>query len=272
MSQKTFDTVLNKIASQDKSARVLAAMYGLNKQTKQANKQAVQTKIASIVDGVLTKKAAQTKVAGPRSEIASTLLWPLLPYAGTAAVGAGSAAGTLDTPAPEEEEKKWDKTPGKNWIPGVGTYRLTRRQKRQLVDDKGNSPHAISQGFGPYTSMLASMLAGGAAGSLLGGGVGAGVGGAGGALDGAAGGAGVGAVVGGGAALLANLIGAGAAAFTPTRTKEQQKAYANSGTAKEYLIPGQASYNVWKTLGRSIADSDERKEKDAKEDKKEEKA
>lgn len=233
MTQKTLNTLFMKVASQDKAARVLVAMVGLNKQ---ANKQATQKKVATIVDGVLTKKAA---------------------------------AGTLDTPAPEAEEKKWDKTPGKNWIPGVGTYRLRRRQKRQLVDDKGNAPHAISQGFGPYTSTLAAMLAGA--------GIGAGVGTAGGAIEGKPGlgagvGAGAGAAAGAGYALLANLIGAGSAAFTPTRTKEQQKAYANSGTAKEYLIPGQASYNAWKTLGRSIADSDERKEKDAKEDKKEEKA
>lgn len=267
MTQKTLNTVFTKVATQDKAARVLSLMIGVNKRIKNANKQAVQTKVASIVDGVLNKSATQIKQAGPRGEIASTLLWPLLPYAGTAAVGIGSTAGGLDTPATEEAEKEWDKTPNKNWIPGVGTYRLARRQRRQLIDDKGNAPHAISQSFGPATSILASMLAGGAAGSLLGGGVGAGVGGAGGALDGAAGGAGVGAAVGGGAALLATLLGSGAAAFTPRRTKEQQKAYANSGTLKEYLVPGVASYNAWKSLGRTIGESDERK---AKKDKKDE--
>ena len=268
MTQKTLNTVFTKVATQDKAARVLSMMIGVNKQIKNANKQAVQTKVASIVGGVLTKAAAQTKQAGPRGEIASTLLWPLLPYAGTTAVGIGSAAGGLDTPATEEAEKEWDKTPGKNWIPGVGTYRLARRQRRQLVDDKGNAPHAISQGFGPFTSTLASLLAGSAAGGLIGGGIGAGLSGSDGALAGGGAGAGAGAAVGGGAALLANLLGGPlAAAFTKRRTKEQQKAYANSGTLKEYLVPGVASYNAWKSLGRTIGESDERK---AKKDKKDE--
>lgn len=265
MTQKTLNTVFTKVATQDKAARVLSLMIGVNKQIKVANKQAVQTKVASIVDGVLTKSAAQTKQAGPRGEIASTMLWPLLPYAGTAAVGIGSAAGGLDTPATEEAEKEWDKTPSKNWIPGVGTYRLARRQRRQLIDDKGNAPHAISQGFGPFTSTLASMLAGAGLGAGVGGSLAPQLGEPG--TWGAATGAGVGSLVGGGAGLLANLIGAGTAAFTPRRTKEQQKAYANSGTLKEYLVPGVASYNAWKSLGRTIGESDERK---AKKDKKDE--
>ena len=136
------------------------------------------------LEEVLIKKASQIKSAGPRGEIASTFLWPLLPYVGASAVGIGSTAGGLDTPATEEAEKKWDKTPGKNWIPGVGTYRLARRQRRQLVDDKGNAPHAISQGFGPFTSTLAAILAGGAVGGTLGAGIGAGVTGADGAVAG----------------------------------------------------------------------------------------
>lgn len=251
MKQDTINTVFTKIATQDKSARVLARLMLLNKSAAAERKAVVKEK----VNQIMGKTASQIKQAGPRSEIASTMLWPLLPYAGSAAVGIGSAAGGLDTPAPEAEEEKWDETPGKNWIPGVGTYRLTRRQRRQLVDDKGNAPHAISQGFGPFTSTLAAMLAGGA------------LGGIGGAVakpnnDVALGtGAGIGAAVGGGAALLANLIGAGTAAFTPRRTKEQQKAYANSGTLKEYLVPGAASYNAWKTLGRTIGESDERQAK-----------
>ena len=183
--------------------------------------------------------------------------------AGSAAVGVGSTAGGLDTPATEEAEKEWDKTPGKNWIPGVGTYRLARRQRRQLVDDKGDAPHAISQSFGPFTSTLAALLAGGAVGGTVGAGIGAGVNGADGAVAGGGAGAAIGAGTLGGLALLANLAGGPiAAAITKRRTKEQQKAYANSGTAKEYLIPGVAPYNAWKSLGRTIGESDERQEKD----------
>lgn len=260
MTKETSIKLFTKVASQDKAARLLGGVVALRKRAK-AN---------AVISGVLSKQAAQKKVAGPRSEIASTMLWPLLPYVGSGAVGVGSAAGSLDTPATEEAEKEWDKTPEKNWIPGVGAYRLTRRQRRQLVDDKGNAPHAISQGFGPATSTLAALLAGGFAGGTLGGLVGAGVNGGDGALAGAAGGAGVGAASLGGLALLANIAGGPiAAAITKRRTKEQQKAYANSGTLKEYLIPGVAPYNAWKSLGRTIGESDERKEK---KDKKEEKA
>lgn len=256
MKQDTINAVFTKIATQDKSARVLARLMLLNKSAAAAERKAV---VKEKVNQIMGKTASQIKQAGPRSEIASTMLWPLLPYAGLPAVGIGSAAGGLDTPAPEAEEEKWDETPGKNWIPGVGTYRLTRRQKRQLVDDKGNAPHAISQGFGPFTSTLASMLAGAGLGAGVGGSLAPQLGAPGG--WGAATGAGVGSLVGGGAALLANLIGAGSAAFTPRRTKEQQKAYANSGTLKEYLVPGVAPYNAWKTHGRTIGESDERQAK-----------
>lgn len=257
MNQTIANTVLTKVATQDKAARVLAKFVLLNKMAAAERKAEVKEK----VNQIMGKKASQTKQAGPRGEIASTLLWPLAYPVGPAASSIGAAAGALDTPAPEEEEKKWDETPEKNWIPGVGPYRLSRRLRKQLVDDKGNAPHAISQGFGPYTSALAAMLAGGAAGGLLGGGIGAGVNGSEGALVGGGAGAGIGAGVGAGLGLLANLVGAGAAAFTPRRTKEQQKAYANSGTLKEYLVPGTASYNAWKSLGRTIGESDERQAK-----------
>jgi hypothetical protein len=78
--------------------------------------------------------------------------------------------------------------------------------------------------------------------------------------------------------MLANLGGAIGAGFTKRRTAEEQKEYTNKGTAKEYLIPGQATYNNWKSLGRVFGDSEERvadkgkdSEKDDKKDKEDKK-
>lgn len=279
MKQETVDKLFTKVVDMNKSARMLAGLTALRKQAAViAKKQAVY----DIANGVMCKKADQTKQAGPKGELASTLVQNFLyPLIGPTGVGLGASAGSMDTPATEEAEKEWDAHPGKAWLPGVSAYRLNRRHRRQLVDDKGNSPHAIAQGFGPITSTLAAMLAGGAAGGALG----AGVGGTFGVDDshakGALLGGGVGALAGtgalGGIALLANLLGGPiAAAMTKRRTAEEQRAYNNSSTLKEYLIPGVAPYNAWKTTGRVFGAADERKantkDTDKKEDKKEEKS
>jgi hypothetical protein len=51
-----------KVASLDKSARVLAQIIAMNKKAAaEAHKKEVQTKLASIVDGVLNKKETKTE-------------------------------------------------------------------------------------------------------------------------------------------------------------------------------------------------------------------
>ena len=215
------------------------------------------------LEEVLIKKASQIKEAGPKGEIGSMVAWNLLPYIGGAGNAIGGAAGSMDTPASEKEEKEWDENPAYGL--GTGAYRANRRLKRQLLNDAGRAPHYISQSFGPGTSLLASLLAGGLGGAVIGGGVGAGLGFDGNRVRSAGIGAGMGAatggIVGGGLGLLATLGAGPLAALTKRRTKEEQKAYANSPTLKEYLVPGLAQYNTWKSVGRAVGDSEERKGK-----------
>jgi len=137
-------------------------------------------------------------------------------------------------------------------VPGSGTYRLARRREKELEDKKGDTPHFISQALGPGTSLLTT--AGAAAG--LGAGLGALVGDKGykGRMAGV--GAGMGALSGTGLWLLAELAAPIRAAATKRRTKKEQQEYANSGTLKEYLVPGAASYNAYKTLGRALDPND----------------
>lgn len=259
MTQKTLNTVFTKVATQDKAARVLSMMIGVNKQIKVANKQAVQTKVASIVDGVLKKKAA------PVGEIVSSTGYGFIPYVNNVNT-IGGLSGLLSKPSTEEEEAKWDEQNAYNLIPGVGSYRLNRRMKRQLKSDKGGTPHYWSQGFGGLTSALLLAAAGAAGGAGIGAGLGKATG------TGVGEGAGIGALAGGatglGAAGIASIVGALRAAVDRRRTKEEQKAYANSPTTKEWLLPGVGAYNAWKTVGRSIGDAEERAEK--KKDKKDE--
>lgn len=215
------------------------------------------------LEEVLIKKASQIKAAGPKGEIGSMFAWNLLPYIGGAGNAIGGAAGSMDTPSSEKEEKEWDENPAYGL--GTGAYRANRRLKRQLINDKGRAPHYISQSFGTGTSLLASILAGGIGGAAIGGGLGAGLGFDGNRVRSAGIGAGMGAttggMIGGGLGLLATLGAGPLAAMTKRRTKEEQKAYANSPALKEYLIPGLAQYNMWKSVGRAVGDSEERETK-----------
>ena len=270
MTQKILDTVFTKVATQDKAARVLSLMIGVNKQIKKANKQAVQTKVASIVDGVMMKKKAYVG-----DDILSSILWSQVPVANIPNA-IGGIAGMVGDPASEEEEARYDKTPGRSFFPGVGANRAMKRHKRQLVNDKGETPHFWSQSFGPATSTLLAGLAGAGLGAGVGGGLGAALGFDGSRTRSAGIGAGMGAVTGAMTGLstagIAGLVAAIKAAVDRRRTKEEQKAYANSPTTKEWLIPGVGAYNSWKSLGRTIGDSKERLEADKKDKKDEDKA
>lgn len=144
-------------------------------------------------------------------------------------------------------------------VPGSGTYRLARRREKDLQNKNGDSPHFISQALGPGTSLMTT--SGAAAG--IGAGLGALLGDKGYKSRMAGVGAGLGALSGGALWLLAELASPIRAAATKRRTKKEQEAYANSGTLKEYLVPGVASYNAWKTLGRAL-ESDAAIERDEK--------
>lgn len=206
------------------------------------------------------------KQASARSDFLASLLYGSVLSQGGAAGGAaqggavaalrgvnslGGYVGLGSDPATEEEEEQMDLNPDASLMPGVATQRMDRRLKRQLLNDQLNTPHFWSQKISPFSVTILLAALGGLGGY---------------AFDKSHGGSGTtGAVLGGlggiGASALAGLTGLAAAGITPTRTKEEQKAYANSSVLPEYLIPGVAAYNQAKTIGRSFADSDERAKK-----------
>lgn len=179
----------------------------------------------------------------------------------------GRAVGMFDEPAEEDERADMDRSALRGvLIPGVGGYRNERRMKGILKNDKGETPHYWSQNFGGLTSTGALALLG----SLVGTGASY-------AQNRRAGytpkqsigygleyGAPAGAATGAGLGLLASLAGGIGAAFTKRRTKEEQQAYNNTSTWKNWLIPGNADYNHWKAVGRNVGDSEARVNKEEK--------
>lgn len=216
-----------------------------------------------IVQSALDKHASIVKEAAAVNDVLASAVMGSLPWIGGPTQAAGAIAGLADT-ASDADEAEYDKTPGTSWIPGVGAKRMTTRLKNQLTGSNGTRKRFWSSQFGPLTSILLSSAAG------------AGIGAGAGALarrddpsDGALAGAGVGALVGGGTAAGVSLLAALSAAATKRRTKEEQLAAADSsaGVAADYLVPGVATYNNYKSLGRSIGDSEERAAaKDTKDD------
>lgn len=207
----------------------------------------------------------QNKTASAQSDYIASLLYGIglgqTGASGAAAGGAVSAlkgvnriggyAGLGSDPATEEEEEKMDLSPELAMAPGVATQRMDRRMKRQLLNDNYNVPHFWSQKISPWTTtiLLAALGAAGGYGLAKSKGIDGGIGSA------------IGAAGGIGASALAGLTGLTLAGLTPTRTKEEQKAYANTSSIPEYLIPGLSAYNEAKTVGRSFADSKERAKK-----------
>lgn len=71
MTKESSDKLLLKVASLEKAPRLLASVIAMRKQASvTARKQEVQTKLASIVDGVMHKKAAPIQAA-PKAPSAS---------------------------------------------------------------------------------------------------------------------------------------------------------------------------------------------------------
>lgn len=210
----------------------------------------------------MQKAAALNKKAGPYSDIAygmipGAALGAIAPGLADAVSIGGAIHGAVQPTPTEEEEAKLDKEPLLSMAPGVAASRVMRRLKRQNRADNGSQRHTWAQQFGPLTSTL---LAAGA-----GAGIGAGAGalaGAGQRPEAAGTGALIGAGIGAGGSLAAHLLGAGLAGLTPTRTRAEQRAYANSDAAGEWLVPGLATYNAYKSYGRSHADANEREEKE----------
>ena len=200
--------------------------------------------------------------ATPLTDVLGTLVGNAIPYGGVAN-SIGSMAGLLT-----DDFKDQDESALKALIPGVGGYRLGKRLSSQVKHEqedarslgrKDVSPvaHAMAETFGPATSTLAS--------TLLGGGIGAAI-----HRKDRGKGFGVGAGIGAGASMLAHLIGAIAAGVKRRRTKGEQLDSDSKSVASKYLLPGVASYNSYKRLGRSQGDRDEN-DKGKKKDKGKEK-
>jgi hypothetical protein len=205
-----------------------------------------------------------TKRAGALEESAATAVYSAIPVVGIANT-AGLIHG-LASPTPSvNDEADMNATTTTGLLPGVSASRVIRRLKRQNRNRAGSSPRAIS-------TVLAPLIHGAI--GLVGGGI---IGGALGALkpvdrvNGMDGmpdksfedhqrnmntvmGAGIGMQVGMLGLGAASLLSAGLAAATPTRTREEQEEAANESPVADYLIPGYAGYNYWKSMGRSMAD------------------
>lgn len=206
---------------------------------------------------------------------AEMVLGAVAPGVGPTLAQAADLAGmihgaTTNTPK-DADIKAMNEDSMKSFIPGVGGSRYIRRLKQQTKDRNGGYSKAWSQVLGPHTSIAGVTLLA----SLLGAGAGA-------ALNtdnraaGAALGSGVGALAGLGLGGGASLAGALAAAITKRRTQAEHDKYINEDSvAPEYLVPGVAVYNKWKTIGRmmqkdkDLATATEQAAKEEKAEKKE---
>lgn len=73
MTKEASDKMLMKVASLEKAPRLLATVLAMHKQASvAARKQEVQTKLASIVDGVMNKKAAPVQAVAAATNAVKT--------------------------------------------------------------------------------------------------------------------------------------------------------------------------------------------------------
>lgn len=141
--------------------------------------------------------------------------------------------------------KKMNDNRAKALIPLNGPTRLIQRQ---LVADADVKP-LIHRNIGALTSMALPIGIGALIGSFKG-------------QTGAAVGAGIGAGVAG----MGHIIGIVAALLKRRRTLEQHRQTQKSNVAKQYLIPGYATYDYYKAVGASqnYATPEQQKQKDSK--------
>lgn len=152
---------------------------------------------------------------------------PLGGIGGLASLG-GTIAGLAAGPAKEKDLNKMDKRPAYSYIPGVGAYRLARKQLA-AVDNSRPRSTLLSEMAGPLTSSVAPAL------------VGAGLGAAFGGQQGAAIGALAGGAASGGATLLGNLIG-----MARRRRTDMERGIEDEEESRlaNLLVPGVAGYRT----------------------------
>ena len=225
----------------------------------------------------VTTGQAQRKLASTMSDwVGDYAAHAMFPGIGSVGSLIGRVHGLASDPTTEADIAEANDNPGMALIPGVGRSRLVRRWKQQVRDKEGGYTKGYSQVIGPATSTLALTL------------LGAGVGALSGHIWGKdpetvkdsngdvvwkpawyegkeMRGAEIGAGIGAGAGMLANLLGMFSAAATRRRTAQEHKDYIENGSAvADYLVPGRAEYNYWKTVGRMMAEDDALAEKHRK--------
>ena len=138
----------------------------------------------------------------------------------------GAVTGLVEGPAKEKDLVKMDKKPGYSYIPGVGAYRLARKQLAAVENDRPRRT-LLSEAAGPVTSAIAP--------AALGAGLGAAFGG----QQGAA----IGALAGGGASTAAQLIG-GLIGMARRRRTDTERGIEDSKESllANLLVPGVAGY------------------------------
>lgn len=199
---------------------------------------------------------AVSKKSTPVSEFATAQLTNLL-IPGSGVLNAPGAILGLADDQDNSQKPLW-----LGFVPGYAGYARGNRLKTQVLREleqikkdkkhEGARPvaHAVSEFIGPHTSMLSSVLLG----SL--------VGGAGTAAwtddkDKAMAGGVAGAIAGGGYAAMKELVAAIKAAIHRRRTKEEQIESDKRSLLRKYLIPGAASYDYYKRMGRTQGERDE---------------
>lgn len=201
------------------------------------------------------KQVCIAKKASTKSDVAQSFVPGVvgggIPVVGPIIGAAGTVGGVIGAASdkPKEEDiKKMNEQKHMSLIPGVANHRLAQRRAKQGATTVKNISQQVGWSTSTLLVALASAIAGGAMeatnpdplGSVAG------------ALKGFA--------IGGSASLLAHGAGTLAAGLTQTRNKRQQQQYDKSSgsTLANFLIPGYAGYNKYKSYGRLIKDQEQK--------------
>ena len=187
------------------------------------------------------------KATTPTEEIVASHVTSAIPYVAYVN-GPADLAGRII--GDNTSTKDYDKS-NLGYLPGVSSYRVQRRraQAAKLLGAKKNQQ--VNEVLGGLTSTLLGSGVGGGLGALLG----RKIGDASGVQDGAAAGTLMGAGIGAATGVIApHFIAALAALIKRRRTADQQKDYEENGSAANYLIPGMATYNDYKSKGFLMGD------------------
>ena len=198
----------------------------------------------------LAKLAYSTPVSESLSSFVPNIAQELiLPGSSSVTSNIGYIAGLL---ADQDNKQKGN---GLNFVPGVSGYRIGNRLKTQVLREleyikknkqhQGARPvaHAVAEHLGHLTSTLGTTGVGALLGSLL-------------SKDRGIG-ATIGATIGAGASSIANIGAAITAGVKKRRTKEEQVESDKDSLLWKYLVPGSATYGLFKRIGRSQGERDE---------------